>query len=171
MRRVTAALTLVAAYLAVALPTASADAPVLQADPAPVDFGLPPVGTENDGVLPTLDRKALDVDPHRLSFGRQAYDTSVKRTVTMTNTSQRTLYLTIDALVPDTFSPGQTESTCPLSFATNILEPGQSCTQVVTFNPSPGFPGRQTGELVIGASDGFGNQLPDVDVTMSGIGI
>jgi hypothetical protein len=128
---------------------------------------IPVTGT---GTLAPLTRNALRVDPKRLNWGRQTFETSVKRTVTMTNTSQRTLYLTIDAFVPDTFSPGQPESTCSLSFMTNILSPGQSCTHVVSFDPHSAFLGRQTGELVIRASDGFGNQLPDVHVKLSGTG-
>jgi hypothetical protein len=128
------------------------------------------VPVEGTGALARLDRKALAVDPQRLNFGKQAFETSVKRAVTMTNTSQRTLYVTIDAFVPDTFSPGQPESTCPLSFVTNILSPGQSCTHVVAFDASSAFLGRQIGELRIKASDGFGNQLPDVHVTMTGTG-
>lgn len=122
------------------------------------------------GALAPLSRKALAVDPRRLNFGKQLFETSVKRTVTMTNTSQRTLYVTIDASVPDTFSPGQPESSCPLSFQTNILAPGQSCTHVVSFDPHPAFPGRQTGELVIHAEDGFGIQLPDVHLKLTGTG-
>lgn len=260
MISVTATLAVVGTYLAVA--AASADAAVLRADPASIDFGLRPVGSENyegttitnqasspvqvlveanlpddfgfglmpgstcpvlapgalapgescdavvryapteffadrlqsgsltaramdsanavidelvipvagTGVLPRLGRKALVVDPQRLNFGKQAFETRVERTVTMTNPSQRSLYVTIDAFVPDTFSPGQPESTCPLSFVTNILGPGQSCTHVVAFDPSSAFLGRQTGELRIRASDGFGNQLPDVRVTMTGTG-
>ena len=128
---------------------------------------IPVTGT---GMLPRLSRTALAVDPRRLNYGKQLFNTSVKRTVTMTNTSQRTLYLTIDSFFPDTFSPGQPESTCPLGFQTNILGPGQSCTHVVSFDPHPAFQGRQTGELVIHAADGFGTQLPDAHVKFAGTG-
>jgi hypothetical protein len=131
-------------------------------------LAIPVTGT---GVLPPFDVRALAVDPRQLSFGKQPFNTSVKRSVTITNTGQRTLYVTIDAFVPDTFSPGQPESTCSLSFMTNILSPGQSCTHVVSFDPAPAFPGRQTGELVIRGSDALGNQVRDIHVKLSGTGI
>jgi hypothetical protein len=155
-------------FFAGTLQTGSLTATATDASSAVVDqLQVPVTGT---GTLAPLKRNALNVDPTRLNFGKQAFETSVKGTVTMTNTSQRTLYVTIDAFVPDTFSPGQPESTCSLSFMTNILSPGQSCTHVVSFDPHAAFLGRQTGELVISAADGFGTQLPDVHVKLSGTG-
>lgn len=155
-------------FFAGQLQTGSLTATATDASNTVVDqLDVPVTGT---GKLAPLKRTALLVDPKRLNWGKQTFETSIKRTITMTNTSQRTLYVTIDAFVPDTFSPGQPESTCSLSFMTNILSPGQSCTHVVSFDPHPAFQGLQTGELVIRASDGFGTQLPDVHVRLSGTG-
>jgi len=129
------------------------------------------VAVTGRGVLPPLGDEPLVIEPQELAFGEQPFGSLTKKQVTLTNTSARTLAVTIEANVPDDFSPGQPESTCSLSFTVNILSPGQSCVHVIAFQPSETFPGLQTGELIISASDLFGTSLPPERVAISGTGV
>jgi hypothetical protein len=100
----------------------------------------------------------LDVAPKNLNFGRQAFGSTTTGTITITNRTGQALVVSIDEVsIPDSITPGQTESTCPLGATT--LGAGESCTQVVAFfaDPYPAFAGRQSGELLITARDEGGN--------------
>jgi hypothetical protein len=57
--------------------------------------------------------------------------------------------VSINPSASDDISPGQPESTCPLSHTLNVLAPGQSCTHVVGFQPSEFFRDEQTAQLNI----------------------
>ncbi len=113
----------------------------------------------------------LDVSPNHLRFGRQPYYSNVTKTVTITNTSSETLLVSLEALGPDDFNPGQLESTCLLSYTTNVLAPGESCTHVIGFSPSPVFQGRETAELVVRVLDESGAILETHTVKISGTGV
>ena len=113
----------------------------------------------------------LDVSPNHLRFGRQAYDSSLTKTVTITNTSSETLLVSLEAQVPDDFNPGQLESTCLLSYTTNVLEPGESCTHVIGFSPSRVFQGRETGELLVRVVNESGTVRESHTVKISGTGV
>src|SRR5215471_18593336 len=116
-------------------------------------------------------RAVMAVSPHSLKFGRQAYNTFETRTVTISNLSSRTLYVTIADQSPDDFSPGQPGSTCQLSFTVNVLAAGQSCTMIVGFEPAPEFGGRETARLFISAADQQGTVLASRTVKVSGTGV
>jgi hypothetical protein len=113
----------------------------------------------------------LDVSPNHLRFGRQAYDSSITKTVTISNSSSETLLVSLETQVPDDFNPGQLESTCVLSLTTNVLEPGESCTHVIGFWPSRVFQGRETGQLVVRVVDESGTVLESHTVKISGTGV
>ena len=74
--------------------------------------------------------------------------------------------------VPDDFSPGQPESTCPL-FEATTLDPGQSCTHVVGYyaDPAPPFLGPRRIELNVVARDGSGQTLATRTVIVTARGI
>jgi hypothetical protein len=113
----------------------------------------------------------LSVSPHTLKFGKQTFNSFTTKTVTVTNLSTQTLYVTIADQSPDDFSPGQPDSTCQLSFTVNVLEAGQSCTMIVGFEPAPEFPGRETATLFISAADEQGTVLANRVVKISGTGV
>jgi hypothetical protein len=97
------------------------------------------------------DAAVLKVSPHRLTFGKQAFDSFTTKTITMTNVGSTALLVAIEQVdVPDDFSPGQPGYTCPL-YAPTLLEAGKSCTQIVGFSPSRSFAGRQSATLRITA--------------------
>jgi hypothetical protein len=114
---------------------------------------------------------SLSVSPHALKFGKQAFNTFSTRTVTITNVSAQTLVVTVADQSPDDFSPAQPGSTCLLSYTVNVLEPGQSCTMIVGFEPAPEFAGRETATLFISAADEQGNVLDATVVKISGTGV
>jgi hypothetical protein len=122
------------------------------------------------GALPWR-RTHLHVSPHRLIFGRQAFGSFTKRTVTLTNKSSEALRVSIEAIAPDDFSPGQPESTCELSFTVNALQAGESCTHVVGFQPSPFFTGPQSAELIINVLGDGGGVLKTHRVEITGRGV
>jgi len=126
-------------------------------------------------VAPTAraEQPALDVRPHQLRFGKQPFGSTTRMTITITNSSSEPLFVSVEGVaVPDTFSPGQTGSTCVL-FEPTRLEPGQSCTHIVDFfaDPSPTFAGRQTGALGITGRDEDGAVVYNRIVKMSGRGV
>src|SRR4249919_1303393 len=117
------------------------------------------------------DGTILSVSPHHLKFGRQPFGSFTNRTVTITNRSSRTLFVTITDQSPDDFSPGQPGSTCQLSFTVNVLDAGRSCTMIVGFEPAPEFGGHETAKLLISAADASGNVLATRVVRISGTGV
>jgi hypothetical protein len=117
--------------------------------------------------------RTLDVDPHHLSFGKQPFNTFTKKTVTITNVSSQAFAVSVEpGFVPDDFSPGQPESTCPLTEPTT-LGPGQSCTHVVGYYADPAAPflGPRRIELNIVARDGSGQTLASRTVIVTARGI
>ena len=84
--------------------------------------------------------RTLDVDPHHLGFGKQPFNSFTKQRSRSQNVSSQPFAVSIEAaFVPDDFSPGQPESTCPLTEPTT-LDPGQSCTHVVGYYADPALP-------------------------------
>jgi hypothetical protein len=128
------------------------------------------VSVTGRGVLPPGPR-LLDVSPNRVRFGEQLFGSFTKKTVTLANRSSQTLHVSIDAWTPDDISPGQPESTCPLSHTLNVLAPGDSCTHVVGFHPSEVFQGRQTGQLNIRVFAESGEVLEVHQVKITGQGV
>jgi hypothetical protein len=102
----------------------------------------------------------LDLDPSQVRFGRQPFGSHSERGFTITNRSDEGLWVTVEQLdVPDDFSPGQPESTCPLgsAYGATWLAPGQGCEHVIGFDPSPFFCGPETARLIVTAHDEEGN--------------
>jgi hypothetical protein len=122
------------------------------------------------GVLPWAP-PLIKVSPSRVRFGEQPIGSFTKKTVTLVNRSSQTLHVSIDAWTPDDMSPGQPESTCPLSFTLNELSPGESCTHVVGFQPSQNALPHQTGELFMRVFSESGEVLETRLVKMSGRGV
>jgi hypothetical protein len=122
------------------------------------------------GVLPAHPR-LLDVDPSRVRFGEQPFGSFTKKTVTLTNESRKTLRVSIDAWAPDDISPGQPESTCPLSHTLNVLAPGESCTHVIGYQPSEFFQDEQTAQLNIRVFSESGEVLETHQVKITGQGV
>ena len=122
------------------------------------------------GVLPWRPR-LLDVTPSRVMFGRQPFGSLTKKTVTLTNTGSEALHVSIDSSAPDDISPGQPESTCPLSHTLNVLAPAQSCTHVVAYQPSEFFQDRQTAQLNIRVFSEGGEVLETHQVKITGQGV
>jgi hypothetical protein len=117
--------------------------------------------------------RTLDVDPHHLRFGNVPFNSFVKKTVTITNVSSQPFAISIEAgFVPDDFSPGQPESTCPW-FEPTTLDPGQSCTHVVGYyaDPAPPFLGHRRIELNVVARDGSGETLATKTVIVTAKGV
>jgi hypothetical protein len=117
--------------------------------------------------------RTLDVDPHHLRFGNVPFNSFVKKTVTITNVSSQPFAVSVEpGFVPDDFSPGQPESTCPLTEPT-ILAPGQSCTHVVGYyaDPAPPFLGHRRIELNVVARDASGQSLASRTVIVTARGI
>jgi hypothetical protein len=110
----------------------------------------------------------LRVDPSKVRFGNQAFETFETRTLTVTNTSSQTLVLTSDAGLPDDFSH-LIDSTCGLG--DKVLVAGESCTHVVGFRPTPFFAGRETATLVLTARDSAGTVLSQRTVEVTGRGV
>src|SRR5262245_21357255 len=86
----------------------------------------------------------VDVQPTHVQFGHQPFESETKLSFTVTNRGGETVQVSIEQVaVGDDFSPGQIESTCPLT-DTSSLPPGASCTHVVGFRPSRFFGGHET---------------------------
>lgn len=133
------------------------------------------VGILSATVVPTALAKspALDVNPRQLEFGKQPFGSTSSMTISVTNTSSAPVLVSIEEIrIPDSFSPGQTGSTCAI-FEAARLEPGQSCTHIVAFfaDPSPGFAGKQTGEIGITGRSEDGTIVYSRSVKMSGRGV
>ena len=115
--------------------------------------------------------RTLDVDPHQVKFGKQPWNSFTKRTITITNVGRDTVTVAVEAgFVPDDFSPGQPESTCPLTSPTT-LAPGDSCTHVIGFRPTPFFAGLETATVVLTARGPSGSVWEQRTVTITGRGV
>jgi hypothetical protein len=110
----------------------------------------------------------LALSPDSLSFGEQPYETFETRTLTVTNVASQGISLTSDAGLPDDFSH-LIDSTCGLG--ERALAPGESCTHVIGFRPTPFFGGPQTATLVLTARDGAGATITQVTVPITGTGV
>jgi hypothetical protein len=116
--------------------------------------------------------RTLDVDPQNVRFGEQPWNSFTKRTVRIQNVSKNSVAVSVEpGFVPDDFSPGQPESTCPLTSPTT-LAPGESCTHVIGYyaDPADPFRGRRQIELQVVARTSTGTQLErrTVKVTAQG---
>jgi hypothetical protein len=113
---------------------------------------------------------AATVWPTHINFGNQPFESNTKQSFTVTNRSDQTILVSIEQVqVGDDFSPGQVESTCPLTDS-SPLEPGQSCTHVVGFRPSRFFAGHEVALMRVIIRDTAGNLLDTRDVTLTGRG-
>ena len=109
-----------------------------------------------------------------MRFGRQPYESHSEEGFTIANSSSEGVWVTVEQLdVPDDFSPGQPESTCPLGSATGAtwLAPGEICTHGIRFDPIPFFGGRETARMIVTAHDAEGNPLFARIVRLSGTGV
>jgi hypothetical protein len=122
------------------------------------------------GALPSGPR-LLSLNPSRVRFGDQPFGSFTTKTVTLKNKSSQTLQVSIDSWAPDDISPGQPESTCPLSHTLNVLAPGQSCTHVVGFQPSEFFRDEQTAQLNIRVYGESGEVVETHQVKITGKGV
>lgn len=128
----------------------------------------------NEGIIKIKGSAGgLRIDPARLRFGAQSFGSFVKQTITLTNTSSMTLFVSIETLnVPDDFSPGQPESTCFLEgVGVNELAPGAGCTEVVAFQPDPFFDQPETATLLVTARDTVGSVIATRTVKVTGKGV
>ena len=129
-----------------------------------VGLGLPSAALGDGAVLRVTP-------PHTLKFGKQPYGSFTTRTVTIANTSERTLIVTVSDQSPDDFSPGQPGSTCLLSYTVNVLGAGESCTMIIGFQPIPEFGGHETATLTISAANRNGKVLQTRLVNIVGTGV
>jgi hypothetical protein len=105
--------------------------------------------------------RTLDVDPNRVEFGPQPWNSFTKRTVRIQNVSNEPVAVAVEpGFVPDDFSPGQPESTCPLTSPTT-LAPGESCVHVIGYyaDPADPFRGRRQIDLQVVARSLGGTTL------------
>ena len=109
----------------------------------------------------TAMARTLDVDPQRVEFGKQPWNSFTKRTFRIKNVSKNPVTVAVEpGFVPDDFSPGQPESTCPLTSPT-VLAPKQSCIHVVGYyaDPAEPFRGRRQIDLQVVARNDKGKKL------------
>ena len=95
--------------------------------------------------------RTLDVAPQNVKFGEQPWNSFTKRTVRIENVSSKSVAVSVEpGFVPDDFSPGQPESTCPLTSPTT-LAPGESCIHVIGYyaDPATRSSGRRQIELQV----------------------
>ena len=115
----------------------------------------------------------LRADTHNLNFGKQQFNTSQTRTVTVTNAGSEAVNVSVSSpFTPDDFSPGQLGSTCPLTEVT-VLDPGESCTHIVGYyaDPNPPFLGHRQIQLVFTATDASGQVVDTLAVKVSARGV
>jgi hypothetical protein len=114
----------------------------------------------------------VKIAPTQVKFGKQPFESFAKKSFSVTNRSSETVLVTIDQVrVPDDFSPGQIESTCPLAFTDTVLDPGETCTHVIGFRPTPFFAGPELAILRVIVRDQAGNVLYTRDVRITGRGV
>jgi hypothetical protein len=99
----------------------------------------------------------LSVSPQRVNFGTKAVGTTTFKTFTVTNTSTRSLHVSVTGGLPDDFGWGPLsleEDLCVFSGG-ELLAPGDTCQVFVRFSPTDFFVqfGRQSGTLEVTASD------------------
>lgn len=95
----------------------------------------------------------IDIRPELVRYGWQPFGSFTKRRFTITNQGLEPLSISIGSgRVGDDFSPGQIESTCPMTGPT-LLMPGESCFHAVGFMPSEFFGGHEVAALRVVARD------------------
>jgi hypothetical protein len=99
----------------------------------------------------------LSVSPQRVNFGTKAVGTTTFKTITVTNTTNSSLQVSITGGLPDDFGWGPLnleEDLCVFSGG-ELLAPGDTCQVFVRFSPTEFFVqfGRQTGTLEVTARD------------------
>jgi hypothetical protein len=115
-------------------------------------------------------RPAIDIDPTRVNFGSQPFESLTVESFTVTNRSSEPLFVRIDQIhVGDDFSPGLIDSTCTLTDE-RLLAAGESCIHFVSFRPSEFFAGREIATLQVTARDGTGAVVYTREVTLAGRG-
>jgi hypothetical protein len=105
----------------------------------------------------TAAASLLSVSPQRVNFGTKAVGTTTFKTITVTNTSTRSLQVSVTGGLPDDFGWGPLsleEDLCVFSGG-ELLAPGDTCQVFVRFSPTDFFVqfGRQSGTLEVTASD------------------
>ena len=115
-------------------------------------------------------RPPIQIHPTDVSFGRQAFESFTKRSFEIENRSSRPLRVTLESIqMPDDFSPGQIESTCALG--DTWLAPGERCSHVVGFRPTPYFAGLETATIRVTAWSESGGQVAERSVRLVGTGV
>jgi hypothetical protein len=105
----------------------------------------------------TAAASLLSVSPQRVNFGTKAVGTTTFKTITVTNTSRRSLQVAVTGGLPDDFGWGPLsleEDLCAFSGG-ELLAPGDTCQVFVRFSPTEFFVqfGRQSGTLGVTAGD------------------
>jgi hypothetical protein len=114
----------------------------------------------------------VKIAPTQVKFGKQPFESFTKKSFSVTNKSSENVVVTIEPVrVPDDFSPGQIESTCPLAFTETVLAPGETCTHVIGFRPTEFFAGPELAILRVVVRDEAGNVLYTRDVEITGRGV
>src|SRR5262245_56867371 len=104
------------------------------------------------------DPPAMAVLPSHVGFGRQPIGSETMASFAITNRSDEPVLVTIEQVeVWDDFSPGQTESTCPLG--DSVLPARGSCVHLIGFRPSLFFLGRETSRMRVIGHDVSGTTL------------
>lgn len=90
----------------------------------------------------------------------------------MSNRGSRTVDVSVEGpVMPDDFSPGQPESTCPLAgVGFTLLFPGESCTHTVAFQPDPFFDQPERAPMSVVARDLTGAIMDDRLIRITGRG-
>ena len=108
----------------------------------------------------------IKVAPKKVDFGTRAVTdppTDYFDSVKITNASESTLQVVVEAGLPDDFGFGLLPgSTCPVFNTDPPMAPGDSCRAVVRFTPTAFFAGwEQTGTMIVTATD------PDTGVVVA----
>jgi hypothetical protein len=120
--------------------------------------------------------KIIRVAPRQIDFGTRAVTdpaTDYYDGVKITNTSDMSLNVIVEAGLPDDFGFGlMPGSTCPVFGTEPPMAPGASCRAVVRFTPTEFFAGwLQTGTMIITARDpATGETVVTIEVPITGTG-
>jgi Ca2+-binding RTX toxin-like protein len=114
----------------------------------------------------------IKVVPSAIKFGTKVVGTDYFGDVRITNASKEPLQFLVDSALPDDFGFGLLPgSTCPVLTPGAILAPGESCTAVVRFTPTPFFAdGQQAGSLTVTATDLATGEVSSTLIPVTGRG-
>ena len=131
----------------------------------------PRVGNNEDSAVVHVVRP-IRVRPRVVDFGEQPFESFTKKRFNIRNLSSETVFVTIRSIeMPDDFSPGQPESTCPLEgIEVNELSPQERCHHVVGFQPAEVFEQPESARMRVVAKDEHGNRLGFIRVLLRGEG-